>query len=94
MYEHWYGAHPAPQLIPEAVFGIPELHAERIRKARLVANPGCYATAVQLALLPLVETDHVDHKHLIADSKSGVSGSGRNAELAILFSEATDNFKA
>jgi N-acetyl-gamma-glutamyl-phosphate reductase len=91
----WYKVpHAAPELFGEAVYGLPETNRERIRKARLVANPGCYATAVQLALLPLVETDFVDHRHLIADSKSGVSGAGRKAELDILFSEATDNFKA
>jgi N-acetyl-gamma-glutamyl-phosphate reductase len=70
------------------------MNRERIRRARLVANPGCYATAVQLALLPIVETGFVDHGHLIADAKSGVSGAGRKAEVDILFSEASDNFKA
>ena len=95
VWEKWYKvAHAAPELFAEAVYGLPEINRERIRKARLVANPGCYATAVQLALLPLVETDLVDHRHLIADSKSGVSGAGRKAEVDILFSEATDNFKA
>ena len=95
VWEKWYKvAHASPELLVEAVYGLPEINRERIRKARLVANPGCYATAVQLALLPLVETDFVDHGHLIADSKSGVSGAGRKAELDILFSEATDNFKA
>jgi N-acetyl-gamma-glutamyl-phosphate reductase len=59
-----------------------------------VANPGCYATAVQLALLPLVETEFVDHAHLIADGKSGVSGAGRKAEVGLLYAEASDNFKA
>jgi N-acetyl-gamma-glutamyl-phosphate reductase len=94
-WEKWYKvSHASPQLFQEAVYGLPEVNRERIRKARLVANPGCYATAVQLALLPLVETNHVDHRHLIADSKSGVSGAGRKAELDILYSEATDNFKA
>ncbi len=94
-WEKWYKvSHASPELFDEAVYGLPEANRERIRKARLVANPGCYATAVQLALLPLVETDHVDHSHLIADAKSGVSGAGRKAELDILFSEATDNFKA
>ena len=94
-WEKWYKvAHASPELFEEAVYGLPEANRERIRKARLVANPGCYATAVQLALLPLVETDHIDHSHLIADAKSGVSGAGRKAELDILFSEATDNFKA
>ncbi len=94
-WEKWYKvSHASPELFDEAVYGLPEVNRERIRKARLVANPGCYATAVQLALLPLVESDHVDHGHFIADAKSGVSGAGRKAEVDILFSEATDNFKA
>jgi N-acetyl-gamma-glutamyl-phosphate reductase len=95
VWEKWYKvAHSSPELFGEAVYGLPEVNREKIRKARLVANPGCYATAVQLALLPLVETDHVDHTHLIADGKSGVSGAGRKAEVDILYSEASDNFKA
>jgi len=95
VWEKWYKvAHASPELLAEAVYGLPEINRERVRKARLVANPGCYATAVQLALLPLVETDHVDHRHLIADGKSGVSGAGRKAEVDLLFSEAADNFKA
>ena len=95
IWEKWYKvAHASPGLIGEAVYGLPEINRTRIREARLVANPGCYATAVQLALLPLVETDLIDHRHLIADAKSGVSGAGRKAEVDILFSEATDNFKA
>ncbi len=95
VWEKWYKlTHAAPELLGEAVYGLPEANRERIRGARLVANPGCYATAVQLALLPLVETDFVDHRHLIADAKSGVSGAGRKAEVDILFSEVSDNFKA
>src|SRR5687768_9602404 len=95
VWEKWYKvSHASPDLFGEAVYGLPEINRERIRKARLVANPGCYATAVQLALLPLVETDFVDHRHLIADAKSGVSGAGRKAEVDILFSEVSDNFKA
>ena len=95
VWEKWYKVpHAAPELLAEAVYGLPELNRERIRKARLVANPGCYATAVQLALLPLVETAFVDHAHLIADAKSGVSGAGRKAEVDLLFAEASDNFKA
>ena len=95
VWEKWYKvAHAAPQLLGESVYGLPEVNRERIRGARLVANPGCYATAVQLALLPLVETDFVDHRHLIADAKSGVSGAGRKPEVDLLFSEASDNFKA
>jgi len=95
VWEKWYKVpHASPELFAEAIYGLPEINRDRIRKARLVANPGCYATAVQLALLPLIETDFVDHRHLVADSKSGVSGAGRKAEIDILFSEATDNFKA
>jgi len=95
VWEKWYKVrHASPELFAQAVYGLPEVNRERIRGARLVANPGCYATAVQLALLPLVETDFVDHRHLIADAKSGVSGAGRKAETDLLFSEASDNFKA
>jgi N-acetyl-gamma-glutamyl-phosphate reductase len=95
VWEKWYKLkHAAPDLVAGAVYGLPEINRERIRGARLVANPGCYATAVQLALLPLMETDFVDRTSLIADSKSGVSGAGRKAEVDILFSEASDNFKA
>jgi N-acetyl-gamma-glutamyl-phosphate reductase len=84
-WEKWYKVtHASPELFSEAVYGLPEINRERIRKARLVANPGCYATAVQLALLPLVESNHVDLAHLIADGKSGVSGAGRKAEIDIL----------
>jgi len=94
-WEKWYKVtHASPELFEQAVYGLPEIHRERIRKARLVANPGCYATAVQLALLPLVESEFVDHAHLIADGKSGVSGAGRKMELGIMYAEATDNFKA
>ena len=94
-WERWYKVkHVAPDLVAEAVYGLPEVNRDRIREARLVANPGCYATAVQLALIPLVETDLVDCNHLIADAKSGVSGAGRKAEVDFLFSEASDNLKA
>ena len=94
-WEKWYRlTHAAPDLLGEAVYGLPETSRDQVRKARLVANPGCYATAVQLALLPLVESDYVDRGHLVADSKSGVSGAGRKAEIDILHSEASDNFKA
>ena len=95
VWEKWYKVpHASAELFGEAVYGLPEINREKIRGARLVANPGCYATAVQLALLPLVETDFVDHRHLVADGKSGVSGAGRKAEVDILYSEASDNFKA
>ncbi len=85
-WEKWYGmTHASPELVAEAVYGLPEVNREAIRGARLVANPGCYPTAVQLGLLPLVESGTVELGHLIADAKSGVSGAGRKAEVAIAF---------
>jgi len=95
LWEKWYGMpHACPELLAEAVYGLPEVNRSQIKKARLVANPGCYPTAVQLGFLPLVEQGLVDLQHLIADAKSGVSGAGRKAEVHTLFSEAADNFKA
>lgn len=94
-WEKWYGMkHAAPELVAEAVYGLPETSREQIRKARVLANPGCYPTAVQLGFLPLVEAGAVDLSHLIADAKSGVSGAGRKAEVHTLFSESADSFKA
>ncbi|MCD6040934.1 MAG: N-acetyl-gamma-glutamyl-phosphate reductase [Burkholderiales bacterium] len=94
-WERWYKAkHAAPELIAQAVYGLCELNREKIRGARLVANPGCYPTSVQLGFLPLVEAGVVDLNHLIADAKSGVSGAGRKTELNLMFSEAADNFAA
>jgi len=94
-WERWYKMkHTAPALVREAVYGLCELNRERIRGARLVANPGCYPTAIQLGLLPLLEAGVVDAAHLIADAKSGVSGAGRKAELSLSFSEVSDNFSA
>lgn len=94
-WERWYKVkHAAPELVADAVYGLPEVNRERIRRARLVANPGCYPTATQLGFLPLVESGVVDLDHLVADAKSGVSGAGRKAELHLTFSEASDNFAA
>ncbi len=94
-WQKWYKMpHTCPQLVEEAVYGLPELNREAIRRARIVGTPGCYATAIQLGFMPLVEAGVVDRQHLIADAKSGVSGAGRTAEVHILFSEAADNFKA
>lgn len=94
-WEKWYGMqHVSPEWVEKAVYGLPEANREAIRAARLVANPGCYPTAVQLGFMPLVEAGVVDLGHLVADAKSGVSGAGRKAELSSLFSEASDNFKA
>jgi N-acetyl-gamma-glutamyl-phosphate reductase len=95
VWEQWYKMpHACPELLAEAVYGLPEVNREQIRGARLVANPGCYPTAVQLGFLPLLENDLVDATHLIADAKSGVSGAGRKAETHTLFSEAADTMKA
>ncbi|HJV27273.1 MAG TPA: N-acetyl-gamma-glutamyl-phosphate reductase [Aromatoleum sp.] len=94
-WEKWYGMqHAAPSLVAEAVYGLPERNREQIRGARVLANPGCYPTAVQLGFLPLLESGAVDPSHLVADAKSGVSGAGRKAEVHTLFAEAADSFKA
>jgi N-acetyl-gamma-glutamyl-phosphate reductase len=94
-WEHWYGMpHACPALIEQAVYGLPELNRQAIKTAQLVANPGCYPTAVQLGFMPLLEACVIDNTHLIADTKSGVSGAGRKAEVSSLFAEAGDNFKA
>jgi len=94
-FERWYKMpHACPDLLAEAVYGIPEINREKVRGARIVGNPGCYPTAVQLGFLPLVEAGLVETDHLIADCKSGVSGAGRKAEMNLIFSEASDNFAA
>jgi len=94
-WERWYKMkHAAPDLVAEAVYGLCEVNRDRIRGARLVANPGCYPTAIALGLLPLVEAGAVDIDHLIADAKSGVSGAGRKLEQSLMYSEASDNFAA
>jgi N-acetyl-gamma-glutamyl-phosphate reductase len=95
VWERWYKTpHACPELLAEAVYGLPEVNRNKIRTARLVANPGCYPTATQLGFLPLLEDDLVDAQHLIVDAKSGVSGAGRKAETHILYSEASDTMKA
>jgi N-acetyl-gamma-glutamyl-phosphate reductase len=95
VWEQWYKMkHACPELVSEAVYALPEVNREQIRKARVIANPGCYPTAVQLGFLPLIEAGCIDLAHLIADAKSGVSGAGRKAETHILHAEAADNFKA
>ena len=94
-WEKWYGQkHSCPEWVAQAVYGLPEANRADLRNARLVANPGCYPTAIQLGFFPLVEAGLVDLDHLIADAKSGVSGAGRKAEIPALFAEASDNFKA
>ncbi|MBK8817348.1 MAG: N-acetyl-gamma-glutamyl-phosphate reductase [Methylococcaceae bacterium] len=94
-WELWYGmTHASPDLVPEAVYGLPEINRSAIKSARLIACPGCYPTSVQLGFLPLLEKGLIDVNHLIADVKSGVSGAGRKAELATLMSETGESFKA
>jgi N-acetyl-gamma-glutamyl-phosphate reductase len=94
-FEEWYKlSHACPDLLAEAAYGLPELNRAAIAKARIVANPGCYPTTMQLGFAPLLKNALIDASHLIADCKSGVSGAGRKAELGISFSETSDSFKA
>lgn len=95
LWEKWYGMqHACPELVEEAVYALPEVNRSEIKGARVIANPGCYPTAVQLGFLPLIEAGVIQLEGLVADCKSGVSGAGRKAEVPTLFSEAADNFKA
>lgn len=95
LWERWYGQpHACPDLLREAVYGLPELNRDAIRSARLVANPGCYPTAVLLGFLPLLEAGLVDPSWLVADAKSGVSGAGCKADVRMLMAEAGESFKA
>ncbi len=94
-WERWYGMpHACPELLEEAVYGLPEVNREAVRAARLVANPGCYPTAVQLGFLPLIEAGLADTGRLVADCKSGVSGAGRKAAVPTLMAESGESFKA
>ncbi len=94
VYEKWYQSHKNPELLSEAVYGLPELYRDQIAAARLVANPGCYPTSVILALAPLLVEGMVVPESIIADSKSGVTGAGRGLALATHFCEVNDGFKA
>lgn len=100
VFEGWYKMpHACPDLLAEAVYGLPEFNRDEIRAARIVGMAGCYPTSIQLGLMPLLELEArqpgtIDAKTLIADSKSGVSGAGRKAEISGLLAEAGDNFKA
>jgi N-acetyl-gamma-glutamyl-phosphate reductase len=94
VYEAWYQPHKTPELLAEAVYGLPELYRDQIRSARLVGNPGCYPTSVILAAAPLLSGSLVDARTLIADSKSGVTGAGRGASLGVHFCEVDEGFKA
>jgi N-acetyl-gamma-glutamyl-phosphate reductase len=94
-YARWYGhAHQAPELQPEAVYGLVEAYRERIRGARLVANPGCYTTCAQLPLIPLLAAEAIDPDEIVIDAKSGMTGAGRAAKEEMLFSEVSEGFHA
>jgi len=95
VWQQWYGMpHACPDLLAEAVYGLPEVNREAIKSARLVANPGCYPTAVQLGFLPLLSAGVIDAGSLIADAASGVSGAGRKAEITSLLCESSESLKA
>lgn len=95
VYEKWYGqAHPAPEAMQQSAYGLPELFGQQLAGKKIIGNPGCYPTSVQLGLAPLISNNQVRHNHIIIDAKSGFSGAGRKADAALLASELTGNFKA
>ncbi|MBN1225708.1 MAG: N-acetyl-gamma-glutamyl-phosphate reductase, partial [Deltaproteobacteria bacterium] len=94
VYERWYKKHTAPELISDAVYGLPELYREKIRSAQLIANPGCYPTSVLLSLAPVVKKKIIDLHTIIVDAKSGVSGAGRAVVLSSLYTEVNEGVKA
>jgi N-acetyl-gamma-glutamyl-phosphate reductase len=94
VYQDWYQEHTAPDLLAEAVYGLPELYAEQIKTARLVGNPGCYPTSIILAAAPLLTAGAIFPGTIIADSKSGVTGAGRKSEVDFSYCEVNDSIKA
>ena len=95
VYEEFYGhPHPAPDLLEKAVYGLPEIRADEIKCARLIASPGCYPTSILLPLLPLLRGNLIDPATIVANSMSGVSGAGRKADLSLLFCECNDSARA
>ncbi len=95
IYEQWYKVkHKTPELAQESVYGLPEIHRDRIKKAGVIGNPGCYPTSIILGLAPLLRNRLIDFQTIIADSKSGVSGGGRGLNLAFHYAECNENFKA
>jgi len=94
VYEKWYQAHSAPEYLAQAVYGLPELYRDKIKKTSLVANPGCYPTSIILGAAPLIKAGLIDAATIIADSKSGTSGAGRAAQVGSLFCEVADGFRA
>ena len=95
VYAHWYGhEHHAPELQPRAVYGLVEVYRDAIRRAQLVANPGCYTTCAELPLIPLLRAGAIDPDAIVIDAKSGMTGAGRAAKEAMLFSEVSEGFNA
>ena len=94
LYEKWYQKHTSADLLPESVYGLPELHREKIRKAKIVGNPGCYPTGALIGLIPLVKKGMISLENIVIDSKSGVSGAGRDVVLESLFCEVNEGVKA
>jgi N-acetyl-gamma-glutamyl-phosphate reductase len=94
-YARWYGhEHLAPELQKEAVYGLVEVHRDKVKSARLVANPGCYTSCAELALIPLIAAKAIDPDEIVVDAKSGMTGAGRGAREAMLFSEVSEGFHA
>jgi N-acetyl-gamma-glutamyl-phosphate reductase len=94
-YAKWYGhEHHAPELQKEAVYGLTEIHRREIKHARLVANPGCYTSCAELPLIPLIRAKAIDTDEIVIDAKSGMTGAGRSAKEAMLFSEVSEGFNA
>jgi N-acetyl-gamma-glutamyl-phosphate reductase len=94
LYEKWYQKHTSADLLPESVYGLPELHRDKIRSAKIVGNPGCYPTGALIGLIPLVKKQMISLENIVIDSKSGVSGAGRDVVLGSLFCEVNEGVKA
>lgn len=94
VYERWYQKHTAPDLLGESVYGLPELHRDKIRSAKIVGNPGCYPTGALIGLIPLIKKGLITAEGIVVDSKSGVSGAGRDVVLESLFCEVNEGVKA
>ena len=94
VYERWYQPHACPELLEDAVYGLPELYRDRIKGARIVGIPGCYPTGALLPLIPLIRRQVISHKGIVIDSKSGISGAGRELSLETLFSEVNEGLRA
>jgi len=95
VWAKWYGMeHSCPDVMAEVVYGLPEIYREQIKTAKVIANPGCYPTAIQLGFQPLLKAGLIDTNHLVADGKSGISGAGRGAKVSSLSAETSESFKA